>query len=136
MEQKDYLMKEIEKIGILFRALLGTLITKKEDFSLTTESHLEMTKEILLSEMGFDLDRFLSLDEESSGSYLLQFKGINGENKELLAEIISHFGRNMQSQSKRLFLEKALQLYIICEKTDKTFSFNRKTRIKEIKNEL
>ena len=132
MEQKDYLMREIEKIAILLRAILGGLINKKEDFSLTIENHFEKTKELLLNETGFDLDKFLTMDEASSSIYLRQFKGINPGNIELLAEVMAQFGRNEQSDNKRLFSEKALQLYRLCDRTDKTFSFDRKKKIEEI----
>jgi hypothetical protein len=136
MEQKDYLMREIEKLAILLRAILDDLINKKEDFSLTIENHFEKTKELLLNETGFDLDKFLTMDEASSSIYLRQFKGINPGNIELLAEVMAQFGRNEQSDNKRLFSEKALQLYRLCDRTDKTFSFDREKKIEEIKNDL
>ncbi|MCX6252789.1 MAG: hypothetical protein NTX61_18805 [Bacteroidetes bacterium] len=63
MEQKDYLMREIEKIGLLLRAIIGSLSNKKENLSLKIEDHFENTKELLLNEIGFDLGKFLTLDE-------------------------------------------------------------------------
>ena len=129
-------MREIEKIGTLFRALVGRLTNSKEDYSLTAESHFEMTKEVLLNELGFDLDKYLTLDEESSNIYLLQFKGINPVNMELLAEVMAQLGRNNLSPEKSSYYEKALQLYSLCERTDKTFSIVREKKIEEIKNAL
>ncbi len=136
MEQKDYLMREIEKIGLLLRAIIGSLINKKEDFSITAENHFEKAKEMLLNETGFDLNKFLTLNEAASNIYLLQFKGINPANIELLAEAMTQFGLNEQSGNKRMFFEKALQLYELCERTDRTFSFDRERKISEIKNAL
>lgn len=136
MEQKDYLMKEIEKIGLLLRAIIGGFINKKENLYITAENHFEITKEMLLNEIGFDLNRFITLNEAASNMYLLQFKGINSENIELLAEVITQFGIHEQSGDKRMFFEKAIQLYELCERTDKTFSLDRNRKINEIKNAL
>jgi hypothetical protein len=136
MEQKDYLMREIEKIGLLLRAIIGSLFNNKENLSLTVETHFEKTKEMLLDEIGFDLTKFLKLNEMDSNTYLLQFKGINSENIELLAEIMAQFGIKDQSDDKSLYFKKAIQLYEFCERTDKTFSLNRERKIKEIKNAL
>ncbi|MCX6245733.1 MAG: hypothetical protein NTU98_13645 [Bacteroidetes bacterium] len=136
MEQKDYLMREIEKIGVLLWAIIDSLINNKENLSLTVETHFEKTKEILLNEIGFDLDEFLTFEETASDVYLLQFKGMNSGNIELLAEVLAQFGRNEQSENKRLFFKKALQLYALCERRDKTFSFDRERKINELKNSL
>jgi hypothetical protein len=136
MEQEDYLLREIGKIGLLLRAIIGILTNNKENLSLTIGNHFDKTKEILLNETGFDLAEFLTLDETSSNKYLLQFKGINPENIELLAEVLAQFGRNEQSDNKKSFLKKAIQLYALCEKTDKTFSFDRERKMNELKNAI
>ena len=134
MEQKDYLIREIEKIGLLLRAIIGSLINKKENLSITAENHFENTKEMLMIEIGFDLTKFLTLNETASNIYLLQFKGINPENIELLAEVMAQIGINEQTDNKRIFFEKAIQLYELCVRTDKTFSLDRERKIEEIKN--
>jgi hypothetical protein len=133
MQQEDYILREIEKIGVMFRALIGRLSNSKEDFSLTTGDPFEKTKVALQDELGFDLDKFLTLDEAATNDYLLQFQGINSVNMELLAELMAQLGRNEQSGKKRSYLEKALQLYKLCEKTDRTFSLDREKKIEEIK---
>ncbi|MEI7500404.1 MAG: hypothetical protein WCK84_08125 [Bacteroidota bacterium] len=132
MEQKDYLMREIEKIGLLLRSIIDSLFNKKENLSITVENHFEKAKEMLLNEIGFDLNKLLTLNETDSNLYLLQFKGITSENIELLADAMAQFGIKEQSDHKRLFFEKAIQLYELCERRDKTFSINRERKIKEI----
>jgi len=134
MEQKDYILREIEKIGILLKAILNNLFGKKENFATTLENQFEKTKELLINEINFDLDKFLYLNKSDSKDYLTKFKGINTENLELLGEIIFQFGINGQTDNKRLFFEKALQLYELCNAKDKTFSIERENRIKEIKS--
>jgi len=53
-------------------------------------------------------------------------------NLELLAEILFIIGVNAKSDKKRIFLEKTLELYELCMLTDKTFSFDRETKIEMI----
>ena len=136
MEQKDYLMREIEKIGMLLRSILGSLINKKENFSIEIQNPFAQTKELLFNEINFHLDKFLTLDESDTKEYLFKFNGINSANLELLAEILFQFGTSEQSDNKRIYLEKALQLYEMCNNADKTFSTPRENRISEIKNVL
>jgi hypothetical protein len=136
MEQKDYLLREIEKIGLLLRAIIDSFFIKNENLSITIENHFEQTKEMLLSEIGFDLRKLLTLNETDTNIYLLQFKGMSSENIELLAETIAQLGFTEESDHKRLYFEKAIQLYELCERTDKTFSMNRKRKIEKIKRAL
>ena len=136
MEQKDYLMREIEKIGLLLRSILGSLTNKNENLSIEITNPFAQTKELLINEINFDLEKFLILDESATKEYLSNFTGINSSNLDLLAEIVFQFGISEQSDKKRIFLEKALQLYELCSNTDKTFSSARERRINEIKNML
>ena len=134
MEQKDYLLREIEKIGMVLRAILNSLIGKKEEIEINI--NFEKTNEQLINEIGFDLEKFLSLDLSSSKDYLSNFNGINTTNLVLIAEIISQFGINEQTENKKIYLEKALQIYELCNLTDKTFSFERESKINKIRNIL
>ncbi len=134
MEQKDYLLREIEKIGMLLRAILNSLLGKKENMAITIVNQYEKTKELLINEMNFDLDLFLSMDESATKNYIANFKGINPENLQLLAEIVFNLGTKEQVDNKNLYIIKAIQLYELCEEKDKTFSIEREKRIKEIRN--
>jgi len=136
MEQKDYLMREIEKIGLLLRAVLDSLIHRKENLSLTIENHFDKLKELLNHQTGIDLNQLLQLDEAAARECILQFHGMNSENLELLAEIMFQSGISGQPDQQRMYLEKAIQLYELCRELDKTYSPARESRIKEIKNIL
>ena len=132
MEQKDYLMREIEKIGLVLRAAIGKLLNTSEIQALPAENPTEKIKEMLLDETGFDMNAYLILNETDSGEYLLQFKGMNPVNCELLADIMVQFGNREQPVTNRVYFEKALQLYEFCKKTDRTYSFDRERKILEI----
>lgn len=136
MEQKDFLLREIEKMGTVLRAIFGRLIGNKDMLAISIENDFEQTTEQLFNETGFDLKHLLTLNESESIEYLSQFKGINTLNLELLADIILQTGENEPDDTKSVFLIKALLLYKLCENRDKTFSFERTRKTDRIKNNL
>jgi hypothetical protein len=133
MGQEDYLLREIEKIAIMLRFILGKLTGNKENPAITIEKQFEDTNELLFNEINFDLDTFLSLNESDSREYISHFKGNSPENLELLAEIIFQFGLNKNRGGQSAYFQKALQLYEFCNLTDKTYSLDREARINKIK---
>ncbi len=133
MEQKDYLLKEIEKIRLLLRAILNSIIGRNENLALTLESQFEDTKDLVFDEIGFDIESFLTLSESASKDYFSQFKGFSTENLEVLAEILFTIGINTKSEKKKIYLEKTLELYKLCNSIDKTFSFERENKIEIVK---
>ena len=136
MEQKDYILREIEKIGMIISAIRQKLFGGKENLSVTIEKQLMDVKEMLLSGTNFDLDKFLSLNIEDSNEYISSFKGFSVENIELIAECISKLCLSDNSGVSKEYLGKALQLYEICNLKSKTYSLERETNIKTIKNAL
>jgi len=136
MGQEDYLLREIDKLGMVMRAILNSLAGGKENFAIALEKQFEETKETLLNEINFDLDKLLKLNDEEIIEYISGFKGFNHSNLELLAEITAQFGFNGKPYEKRIRLEKALLLFEICEQYDKTFSIERENRITLIKDAL
>ena len=84
MDQEDYLLREIAKIGLLLRAILGSLLNKRDNLAISTDIPFEAAKELLLNEIHLDLEKLKDLDEGAMYEYILQFNGINTENLELL----------------------------------------------------
>ena len=136
MEQKDYLLREIEKIGSITSALRQKIFGGKENLAITVEQQIKDAKGQLLSEINFDLDKFLGLDTEKSNEYILSFEGFSVEDIEILAECFSEIGFSENYENSKKYLEKALQLYNLCNLKSKTYSFGRETNISAIKNAL
>ena len=133
MEQKDYLLREIEKIGLILNAIRQKLFGGKDDLSITLENQVETAKGMLLNEINFDLDKFLNLNVENSNEYICSFEGFNVENIELLAEYI--FQIAIKNKSEKHF-EKSLQLYELCNLKSKTYSLERETNMKIINQNI
>ena len=136
MEQKDYILREIEKIGMIISAIRQKLFGGKENITVTIEKQLKDLKGVLLSGTNFDLDKFMSLNIKDSNEYISSFKGFSVENIEHMAECISQICFSDNSSVSKKYLEKALQLYEFCNLKSKTYSLERETNIETIKNAL
>jgi exopolyphosphatase/pppGpp-phosphohydrolase len=135
MEQKDYILREIEKISFLLKMFFNK-IAGKEVFDLFIDTHFEEEKEILLHEIGFDMDVFLTLKNTEIEAYLDKFHGINCSNIEILADILKTMGEKSKSEKLNEYSTRALELYELCNLMDRTFSFDREKKISEIRNDL
>ena len=136
MEQKDYILREIEKIGVIIRAFRQKLFGGSENLSITLENQIENAKGMLLDEMNFDLDKFLTLSTENLDEYISHFAGFSVENIELLAECLSQIGFDENCENSKMYLEKSLQLYELCNVKSRTYSFEREAKINSIKNKI
>ena len=136
MERKDYLLIEIEKIGIILGAILQKFFGGKGNSAVTIEHQIENAKGKLLDELNFDIDKFLDLQTEESNEYIFTFSGFSIENIDLLAKYFSEIGFTENFDNSKKYLEKALQLYNLCNLKSKTYSFEREANINAIKNAL
>jgi hypothetical protein len=136
MEQKDYILREIQKIGAMIRAIGQKLLGGKDNLAITLEQDLLEVKGMLLSEINFDFDKFMIINEEDSIQYLQSINGFNNENIEELAELLAQIGYNLKSAASKNYLLKALLLYKFINQSTKTFSFERENNIKRIEDLL
>jgi len=136
MTQRDFILKEIEKIGAMINAIRQKIFGGKDNASITLETQIENAKEMLSNGINFDLDNFLDLDLEKSNNYICSFEGFSVENIELLAQCISQIGFSDKCEHPQKYLEKALQLYKLCNSESKTYSFERERSIEIIENAL
>ncbi len=136
MEQKDYLLREIEKIGVLLRAILSLFTREEENFAIKIDRKFDDTTEQLFNETGFDLNYFLSMQESQIKEYISRFNGLNTQNIELIADVIYHFGVKDLTSVRKTYFKKALHLYEFCNNLDKTFSFERQKKIENAMAEI
>ncbi len=136
MEQRDYLLREIEKIGAIIRAIRQRLFGGADEIAITVDNQAEALKEMMLSEAFIDLDELLAMDAAATDEYLAGQNGFNTENIELLAGTLADIGLNTSQPASFVMLEKALQLYRICSLRDRTYSFEREAAISQIMETL
>lgn len=136
MEQKDYLLREIEKLWAILNALRQKILEGKANSTVAFEEQMENAKAMLLNEVSFDFDKLLNLSAEESSRYIINFEGFNTQNIELLAEYVAEIGFNDECDNPKKYLEKALQLYELCNLKSKAYSVERETNIRAIKEGL
>ncbi len=133
MEQRDYILREIEKISILIQALMGRL--KKIVLPVEFEAAREMVDREMEEGSGISINRLIGSDEEEVKSMLSGMKAFNHDNTEQLALLLVEFSRVMDATDRIRSLEKALLLLEWVDKEGKTFSFERQAWITEIKRQ-
>ncbi len=136
MEHRDYIIREIEKIGAIISAIRRKLFGGKDNMAVVINKQADDIKGELLNELNFDLDKFMNMNSNESDEYLNSFIGFSAENIELLAECLSEVGFNDESDNSERYLQKALMLYEIINTKSKTFSFDREHKMVEIKKHL
>jgi hypothetical protein len=136
LEQKDYILREIEKIGLIISSIRQKLFGGKDRLSLTIENELNTASAMLLDETDFNLNKFLSLNIEESNEYICGFKGFSNENIELLADLILDIYISEASIDTKNHLEKALQLYELCNSKSKTYSLKRENKMIALKKAI
>jgi len=132
MQKEDYLLREIEKIGMMLMMIIKKLIVRQEKLPNQFDYELKEAKEIL-RETGFDMDEFLLLDPDMIEGYLMKIEGMRGPNLELLGDMLKEMGMSTEPELRQAYLRKSLNLYELCNSLDKTFSLERESKISGIK---
>jgi len=135
MEQKDYLLRLVEQFTRILGKALFDLIGLKNKGKISDS--IDTTIQSLINELNIDLYKLTSIKNDELIDTLNSKKGFNNENMGILAEILMQAGYNfdkMDNLHKReSFFQTCLTIYEYLEKSDKTYSFERKQKINELK---
>ncbi|MEE4215953.1 MAG: hypothetical protein V2I34_12880 [Bacteroidales bacterium] len=134
MEQRDYILREIEKISVVILAILGKFkkIKSKKQF----EDERSMIDSELKDSTGLTIESLLSVPEEDLISYLAGRKDFDTGNMELLAGLLVAFEANMDRDEGRTLLKKAIGILEYIDRETRTFSMERSMKINELKAKL
>lgn len=130
MERKDFLLREIEKIGTLLNYLIGKIIPSSSVEN--SEEIIELINRELVENSGFNINEILVLSVNDFDKVLTKSKGYSFENIELLADLLYTIGNNNVTINTE-HLKKALELYEYINKKGKTYSFERINKINTLK---
>jgi hypothetical protein len=136
MEQKDFLLREIERLGQVLSAIRQKIFGGNDRLAISVEKEVDDAKGMLLKEVNLDLDKLLVLNKEEAVDYLNGFKGFNAANTEQLAAYMAQIGFSIASDKSKIYLEKALFLYELTNLKSETYSFEREKNIKAVKDVL
>jgi len=163
MEQKDYILREIEKLGMLLRAIVTRVFGGNANNTVPEEKQFEEVTSELLENADFDLKAFIRMDDVQAVKYLEDRRVFNIRNLEDLALILEKLAAAetgatdpaaaepgdeelaaakpgikvpQQSETRLLPMKKALLILEHCRETDRTYSFERENRIGALKSAL
>ncbi|MBN1117647.1 MAG: hypothetical protein JXA77_10610 [Bacteroidales bacterium] len=132
--QRDYLLREIEKIGAMLRMLIRRAVEQKDKNEEETE-----TEELLndfAAESGFEIDELLNSGKEELDEIVNIKNGFNPENTEYLGDFLVELAEISELVEKPRYLLKALELYQIIDEKTHTFSLLRAKKMDSIRNSL
>ncbi|MFA8434350.1 MAG: hypothetical protein ACEPOZ_07515 [Marinifilaceae bacterium] len=132
MEQKDYILKEIDKISTLLIAMVDRLRGLKNQVAISIGNEFEQNNEKLKRETGFDLDILLETQKSDFERLFRREEGWDASNLELLADLISNV--ELENKVKELQIRrKAMELYEYLNQVSQTFSMDRDRKITGLK---
>lgn len=126
MQQRDYLLREIEKIGDMLRYFIRKLVDQKEQ---TEEQQItEQLNDEFFETFEVDMDTFLRMSFREMIKLIENKKGFTPGNIELLGDLLIHLAdRDIEFQMN--YLEKAKELFEYINTKSDTFSMTLSQKI-------
>jgi hypothetical protein len=135
MASRDYLIRQIEEMGLFLALLLRRILKMKEENQ--QEQMESAVREALMQELKLDIDQLVVLENEDFLKVIKEH--LTSEDQlEKLADILRVLGtENQQSflPTKANYLLKSLFLFVYLQQNSKVFSYERRIKILEI-NEI
>ncbi|MDB4498206.1 hypothetical protein N9251_02565 [Gammaproteobacteria bacterium] len=125
MEQRDYLERQIDQIGLVLRAIVSKLMGMQIG-SIATQG-VEEANEKLVQELDIDFNTILLYPEDQVIDSLIQEKGFNFNNLEKLLEAFALIADDMdESDERRLLLyRRCVVIGAYLEENSQSVSFDR-----------
>lgn len=136
MASRDYLIRQIEEMGLFLAILLRRILKMKEENQ--QEQIGAVVREELIQELKLDIDQVIVLENDDFLS-IVKEHFTNDDQLEKLANILMVLGNeNLQSYllTKANYLLKSLFLFVYLQETSPVFSYERRVKILEIQELL
>ena len=136
MASRDYLIRQIEEMGIFLAILLRRILKMKEE---NQQGQMEsVVREALIQEMKLDIDQVVVLENEDFLSIVKEY--FMSENQmDKLADILKVLGQDINQSftpTKAAYLQKSLFLFTNLQESSSNFSYERKIKIEELQESL
>jgi sulfur carrier protein ThiS len=136
MASRDYLIRQIEEMGLFLAILLRRILKMKEE---NQQAAVEsVVKEALLQELKLDIDSVVVLENTDFLAVAKQYF-TSEDQLEKLADILKVLGQDIGaslSLTKINYLQKSLFLFTHLQETSSVFSYERRTKIMELQELL
>lgn len=134
MEQRDYILREIEKISVVLLAILGKFRRIKSK-KLFEQERVRIDIDLKES-TGMTFEDILSFSQEDLISFLNTTKGFDKRNMEMLSDLLVLFAENINEKDGRNLINKAVSILEYINHKTRTFSIERSSKIKRLKEKL
>lgn len=132
MEQRDYLMRQVEQLGYVLGKMLSKLLFLKENGTVSTETVYQVFKE----ELDFDINELIDIEKDKLIDTLRNDPRLRTVNLEKLADIFLFVAENTNSNKRDQLFRKSLMIYQYMEGQDNTYSYSRNLKIAKINERL
>ena len=136
MASRDYLIRQIEEMGLFLAILLRRILKMKEENQ--QETIESVVKESLLRELKLDIDQVVVLENADFLAVAKQYF-TSEDQLEKLADILKVLGQDIGqslSLAKSNYLLKALFLFTHLQETSPAFSYERRTKILDLQKTI
>ncbi len=134
MEQRDYVQKQIEQLGLLFEALAARISQIPQSNRGAT---IQPVLNNLQKEAGFTVEDVIELHHENLDLFIQQHLHNNLTLTERLAYLVEQVARhneqNIPGQRQAYIYKSALQLLEHVNRNSDVFSFERSAKIEQLK---
>ncbi len=131
MEQRDYLLRQIELMTQTLVTLIRRLLGLKD---ITEEEIQQSTDEVLKEQLDISITQVMEAEPNEIIDLLLKHKSINKSNIDLIADILFINAKAKHHANQKInLLERALKLYEWIDSTGNTFSIERHQKMNEIR---
>jgi hypothetical protein len=138
MEQKDYLLRQIEQLAQVLAQMLARLLGIKQKGN--ASFGLEELRQTYKNELDIDLEELIQIPENDIISFLIN-KNKKFENQlEIIADILhataENYNKNDKVDEGNKLLRKSIYILEYIHSSGKDFSIDRVSKIKNLKSLL
>jgi DUF438 domain-containing protein len=136
MPSRDYLIRQIEEMGIFLAILLRRILKMKEENQ--QEQMESAVKEALIQELKLDIDQAIVLENQDFLNLAKEY--FTSDNQlEKLADILKVLGQDIEisfTLNKVNYLRKSMLLFSYLQESSTNFSYERKIKMQELQEIL
>lgn len=136
MASRDYLIRQIEEMGLFLAILLRRILKMKEENQ--QEQMESAVREALIQELKLDIEQVIVLGNDDFLE-VVKAKFTSEEQLEKFADILRLLGQEKEpsiSVTKANYLQKSMFLFIHLQETSTVFSYERRLKILELQETL
>jgi hypothetical protein len=132
MEQRDYLLKQVEHLG----QVLGKILSKLLDIRKRCTVNIIAVSRIFSEEIDFSIEKLYGIENYNLINVLKDEMNLDIKNLEKLADIFLIVAESINNNEDKKFYQMGLIIFQYIEKTESTYSFERNQKINKIQAQL